>query len=169
MLRPFGHLLFCQGWPIRENAHPKTSHPLVAVGLGLRIFARVAENAKSRPMAAVVVWLRGQDLRRDQKIFIVLIFINNIFDSPRNTPDCTPTTAWIDGAPEMHDELLADGHRRRTAFVSQHLCLCDRQWHCPSRSLGEGQHRAEADAEERPPISDHGYCRVAPDAGEGGR
>jgi hypothetical protein len=39
--------------------YPKTSHPLLAVGLGVRVFARVAENAKSRPMAAVYEMVAG--------------------------------------------------------------------------------------------------------------
>jgi hypothetical protein len=39
----------------------------------------VAENAKSRPMAAVSVWLRGQDLSGHATIHNRLIFSDNIF------------------------------------------------------------------------------------------
>ena len=38
--------------------YPKTSHPLL-VGLGVRVFSCVAENAKSRPMAAVYEMVAG--------------------------------------------------------------------------------------------------------------
>lgn len=57
-----------------------------------------------------------------------MIFHDNISNFPTNAPDCTPTTVWIDGPPEMHDKLLTDEHKRRTASVSHHLRLCDRQW-----------------------------------------